>query len=72
MINKLLPQRRINLSKYLQVHCHPIRFLNSKFEWGDKFEKIRDRAIASYCLLKGGLDSGLLITPEFYRRYDNN
>ena len=34
VINKILPQRRINLPTYLNVHCHPIWFGSSKHEWG--------------------------------------
>ena len=40
VLNKLLPQRRINLPKYLHVHCHPIREGKSKMKWGETFENI--------------------------------
>ena len=66
VLNKLLPQRRINLPKYLHVHCHPIREGKSKMNWGETFENIRDTAITSYCRLKNSPDHGVLVTPKFY------
>ena len=72
VLNKLLPQRRINLPKYLHVHCHPIREGKSKMNWGETFENIRDTAITSYCRLKNSPDHGVLVTLKFYRLFDNN
>ena len=72
VMKKLLPQRRINLPKYLHVHCHPIREGKSKMNWGETFENIRDMAITSYCRLNNSPDHGVLVTPKFYRLFDNN